>query len=249
MLRGNQGFVYNRPMIPLKIAVTNTFNPKLEFYFSWLKRFEPDLEWVVLSHKNNNPNDLDTVDGILFTGGGDIDPVLFDKADPARYSKHVDRSRDEFELKVVPLALSKNVPTLGVCRGLQVVNVALGGTLILDLPSAGYKDHANTNDYQLAHTVTVKPDTFLAEMTGRPILQVNTSHHQAIDKLGEGLMASAFSPDGVIEAAEWTTKAGKPYCCLVQWHPERMTDTPDPLASRAVAESFLNAAREKSLSL
>jgi putative glutamine amidotransferase len=201
----------------------------------------------VISHKKNNLQELDTADGLLFTGGGDIDPALLGITDSAGHSKDVDRARDDFELQAVHLALAKELPLLGVCRGLQVVNFALGGTLILDLPAAGLGNHANTNDYQLAHPVTVKPYTLLAKLTGKPLLQINTSHHQAIDKPGKGLMVSACSPDGVIEAAEWETKEGKPFCCLVQWHPERMADAPDNTASRAIAEGFLRATREKSL--
>jgi putative glutamine amidotransferase len=234
-------------MKPLKIVVTATSKPKLEYYFSWLKRFEPNLECVVLSHESHNLHKLDTADGLVLTGGGDIDPVLLGIPDPEGLSTGIDRARDDFELHVVPLALAKGLPILGVCRGLQVVNFALGGTLIMDLPAAGFNNHANTNDYQLAHPVTVKQDTLLASLTGRSTLQVNTSHHQAVDKLGKGLMASATSPDGVIEAAEWENKAGKPFCCLVQWHPERMADAPDNLASRALAEGFLRAVREKGL--
>jgi putative glutamine amidotransferase len=235
-------------MIHLKIAITDTFNPKLDYYFSWLNRFETNLEWVVISHKSNNLQELDTADGLLFTGGGDLDPALLGITDSAGLSKDIDRASDDFELQAVHLALAKGLPLLGICRGLQVVNFACGGTLILDLPSAGFKDHSNTNNYQLAHPVTVKPNTLLARLTGKSLLQINTSHHQAIDKPGKGLIASACSPDGVIEAAEWETKEGKPFCCLVQWHPERMTDAPDNTASRALAEGFLRATREKALS-
>jgi len=234
------------PMKSLKIALTATSKPKLEYYFSWLKRFEPNLECVVLSQESHNLHELDTADGLVLTGGGDIDPVLLGIPDPEGLSTGIDRARDDFELSIVHLALAKGLPLLGVCRGLQVVNFALGGTLIIDLPAAGFNNHANTNDYQLAHPVTVTPDTLLASLTGRSTLQVNTSHHQAIDKLGKGLIASAVSPDGVIEAAEWETKDGKPFCCLVQWHPERMVDAPDNLASSALAEGFLEAARQRS---
>lgn len=230
----------------LKIAITDTFNPKLDFYFSWLNRFESNLKWVVLSHENHNLHELDTADGFIVSGGGDLDPALLGKPDSAGHSKDVDRARDDFELLAVHLALAKGIPLLGICRGLQVINFACGGTLILDLPSAGFKDHSNTNDYQLAHTITVAPNTLLSELTGKFLLQINTSHHQAIDTLGNGLMASAYSPDGVIEAAEWETKEDKPFCCLVQWHPERMADAPDNIASRAIAEGFLDATRQRS---
>lgn len=242
-----KALVIIKRMIHLKIAITDTFSPKLDYYFSWLNRFEPDLQWVVLSHKNNNLHELGTADGLLVSGGGDIDPELLGIADTDGLSKDVDRSRDDFELQAVHLALAKGLPLLGICRGLQVVNFVCGGTLILDLPSAGFENHSNTNDYQLAHTVTVAPNTLLAKLTGKSLLQINTSHHQAIKKTGKGLIASACSPDGVIEAAEWENKEGKPFCCLVQWHPERMADAPDKTASRALAEGFLRATREQKI--
>ena len=240
-----KALVIIEPMTHLKIAITDTFSPKLDYYFSWLNRFESNLEWVVISHENHNLHELDTADGFILSGGGDIDPALLGITDHAGQSTNIDRARDEFELQAVHLALAKGIPLLGICRGLQVINFACGGTLILDLPSAGFKDHSNTNDYQLAHTVTVEPNTLLATLTGRSLLHVNTSHHQAIDTLGNGLMASAYSPDGVIEAAEWTTKEDRAFCCLVQWHPERMPDAPDNLASRAIAQGFLHAVYEK----
>ncbi len=229
----------------LTIAVTDTYKSKLDHYFAWLNRFDSALDFVVLSHASPNLSELDRADGLVLTGGDDIDPALFRAVDLAGHSRQVERARDEFEIQAVRLALARGLPLLGVCRGMQVANVALGGTLILDLPAAGFNDHSNTNDYQLADTVTVIPQTLLAALTGRSCLPINTSHHQAIDQLGEGLRASAFSSDGVIEAAEWSAKEGRPFCCLVQWHPERMCDAPESTASHAVARGFLNAVRER----
>ena len=226
------------------IAVTDTYNARLEDYLAWLRCFNPDLCFVTLSCREGNIQAMDDADGVLLTGGADVDPVLFHVEDPNGLARNVDHGRDLFELAVVQRALSRGLPLLAICRGLQVVNVALRGTLILDLPKAGFDDHSNQNAYGLAHSVTVRPRTLLSDLTNKMSLQVNTSHHQAIHKLGRGLIASALSRDGVIEAAEWEDRTGKPFFCLVQWHPECMADAPDSTASHALAEGFLRAAGE-----
>ncbi len=148
-------------------------------------------------------------------------------------------SRDEFEFDALEHALDRNTPILGICRGMQVMNVYLGGTLILDLPSAGYDDHARNKRYELEHDARIDGRSLLHTVTRQDVLSVNSSHHQAVDHLGNGLMASAVSPDGVIEAAEWIMKDRMPFLMLVQWHPERMEKDFDSPASKSVAEAFL----------
>jgi putative glutamine amidotransferase len=223
-----------------RIGITDTLKPSLKHYVDWLQRFEPKLEYVLLSHLRQNLKDIDTIDGLLLTGGGDIDPMFYDADDPLGYSREINHSRDEFEFFAIDRALEREIPILGICRGMQVMNVYLGGTLVLDLPSAGYDNHSSDDKYGIAHQVEVISDTLLAEITNREVLSVNSSHHQAVQRLGGGLMASAVSPDGVIEAAEWAMKDRAPYCCLVQWHPERMKMDFDSPASRAIAERFLD---------
>jgi putative glutamine amidotransferase len=228
----------------LKIAVAETTNARMEDYLAWLRRFNPEIHFIKLSCREQNILAVDDADGVLLTGGADVDPTLFHVEDPHQLARGIDHERDLFELALVHRLLVKRIPLLAICRGLQVVNVALRGTLILDLPQAGFDDHATPNDYGLAHTVKVTPDTLLSELTNQSTLQVNTSHHQAILKLGRGLIASAVSPDGVIEAAEWEDRTEKPFFCLVQWHPERIIGTPDDTASQTLAEAFLAAARD-----
>jgi len=231
---------------PLKIGVTDTFNARYEDYLDWLRHFNPEIHFIKLSHREQNILAVDDTDGVLLTGGADLDPTLFHVEDPKSLARNIDHERDLFELALTHRLLHKSLPLLAICRGLQVVNVALRGTLILDLPTAGYHDHTNQNDYGLAHRVTVRPNTLLSDLTNRASLEVNTSHHQAIDKLGRGLIATALSPDGVIEAVEWEDRTEKPFFSLVQWHPERMLGTPDNTASRTLAEAFLLAATEQS---
>jgi putative glutamine amidotransferase len=122
-------------------------------------------------------------------------------------------------------------------------NVALGGTLIPDLLSLGFNDHTQRNSQENRHAMRVVPHTMLDVLTGRSEQAVNSIHHQAIDQLGRGLMVSAVSPDGVIEAAEWALKDRMPFLLLVQWHPERMKDFDNPYV-RNIAEYFLHEVRQ-----
>jgi putative glutamine amidotransferase len=227
------------------IAVTDTYNDRFEDYLAWLRRFNSEISFIRLSCQEGNLQAVDHADGLLLTGGADVDPSLFHVEDPNNLAQNIDHGRDLFELALVHRIVAKGIPLLAICRGLQVVNVALRGTLILDLPHAGFNDHSNQNAYGLAHSVTVRPKTLLSDLTNKLSLQVNTSHHQAIHKLGRGLKASALSPDGVIEAAEWEDGAGKPFFCLVQWHPECLMTAPDTTASHTLAEGFLRAAGER----
>jgi putative glutamine amidotransferase len=163
---------------------------------------------------------LDGVDGLLLTGGDDVDPALYGEAPHPTYDVS-EPGRDAFEIDLVRRALEKDLPVLAICRGLQVLNVALGGTLIQDIPSepATLLQHdAEGPPTTLAHTVAVTPGSCLAALVGPDETRaVNSRHHQAVRALGQGLVVTATSPDGVIEAAEVPTAR---FCVGVQWHPE-----------------------------
>jgi putative glutamine amidotransferase len=226
----------------MKLKLAMTWTPlRFEAYVAWIAHLSPEIEVIPLKAGTDLTASLTEADGLLLTGGGDIHPTFFGASDPQGLSRSVDPARDQHEIEAVRLALQREIPILGICRGLQVVNVALGGTLVIDLPAAGFRDHSNKNNYQLAHPLSVCPGTQLAEIMQRPTLMVNTSHHQAIDRLGKGLAASAFSEDGVIEAAEWKERKGRAYLSLVQWHPEAMMNVPDPRASELLGAHFIEA--------
>jgi putative glutamine amidotransferase len=163
---------------------------------------------------------LEGVDGLLLTGGDDVDPALYGEARHPT-SDVSEPGRDAFEIDLVRRALAADLPVLAICRGLQVLNVALGGTLIQDIPSepgALLPHDADASPTTLAHTVAVAPGSCLAALVGPDDTRaVNSRHHQAIRALGEGLVATGTSPDGLIEAAE--APAAR-FCVGVQWHPE-----------------------------
>ena len=165
---------------------------------------------------------VDRLDGLLFTGGGDIDPGRYG-AQPHPHTTRVSAPRDAAELELLDAAMSAGLPVLGVCRGMQLVNVARGGTLCQHLADgAGHTPVPGTFG---SHAVRVAPGTRLAGILGAngDGVDVPTAHHQAVDRLGEGLVATAWTEDGVIEAME-ASAGGDPFLLAVQWHPEAGTD-------------------------
>jgi putative glutamine amidotransferase len=169
------------------------------------------------------------LDGLVLSGGGDLDPALYGAArDPG--CGPAQPGRDRAELALAQAALATGLPVLGICRGLQVLNVALGGTLIQHLPDVtGTDEHSPVPGGYGAHAVRVAPGTRLAGVLGRTDLSdhlpvtVPTHHHQAVDRLGDGLTATAWAADGTIEAAE-LAPGRHPFAVAVQWHPEAGDD-------------------------
>ena len=165
---------------------------------------------------------LAAVRGLVLTGGEDVAPARYGAAPHPRLGD-VDPVRDAAELALIAAARARGLPILAICRGIQILNVALGGTLYQDLPSErpGPVDH---RDQLGRHALRVAPDTLLAETVVGTTLSVNSRHHQAIRDLAPSLVATAWADDGVIEAAEFATPGG-PWMLAVQWHPEDLTET------------------------
>lgn len=165
---------------------------------------------------------IDRIDGILVSGGNDVDPTRYGEFF-IKETGNIVPQRDEQDINLVHYILQEtNKPLLAICRGIQVLNVALGGTLHQDLGKAGYNDHfVDSSPYPYpVHTVKLEETSLLAEIIGNDMLKVNSFHHQAIKNLGEGLEVSAVSPtDGVIEAVEIP---GDRMVLGIQWHPEMM---------------------------
>jgi len=163
--------------------------------------------------------------GLLFAGGGDLDPRLYGDV-PGDRLDDVDPKRDERELALARQAAAHQRPFLAICRGLQVVNVALGGSLIQDLARdlPGSLRHTTAKGAEpTLHPVEIDPSSHLGTLLGSRSLTANSYHHQAARRLGAGLLPVAHTSDGVVEALELS---GHPFGMAVQWHPERMLSEP-----------------------
>lgn len=225
------------------IGVTDTLNRKFEFYGRWLRRVAPEAEIIKLSHEEKNARSLSRCDGLLLTGGHDIHPKFYGREDYLTLLKEEDinEKRDKFEIELVHAALKRGMPILGICRGMQLFNVATGGSMIPDVVSEGYTDHAKTTEGKdRRHRIAIEKGTMLHWIIETTKAEVNTAHHQAVDKLGDGLRVTATAPDGIIEGLEWLEPDGKPFLQLVQWHPERMSDFQNP-CSKNLLEHFVLA--------
>jgi putative glutamine amidotransferase len=169
-------------------------------------------------------------DGVLLTGGDDIDPKLYAKDLPKKLAKTVGRlepDRDKWEAGLIADVLEQRKPFFGICRGHQMLNVALGGTLVVDIAMQvpGALNHRRMDrKMEPVHNVKLAPDSLLARVTGREKLGVNSTHHQAIGKVAEALRVVAESSDGVVEAVELKEPGRLPFLLSVQFHPERLID-------------------------
>jgi putative glutamine amidotransferase len=188
------------------------------------------------------------IDGLLLTGGEDVDPALYGEQ-PQASVVDVDRERDDFEIALIKVARGRNLPIFAICRGLQILNVACGGTLVQDIPTeiAGALDHSwkvpPHKPYDLAHEVWLDKDTLLARLMRERLsdtdsCETNSRHHQAVKQVAPGFRVSATAPDGVIEAIEDPEAR---FCLAVQWHPENFWRTGE---FRPLFEGFLEASAQ-----
>jgi putative glutamine amidotransferase len=161
---------------------------------------------------------VDRIDGLLLTGGGDVAPEVYGGPSSPECGG-VDPERDGVEAALVAAALRRRIPVLGICRGCQLLNAVLGGTLHQHLPAVTGLDHLHPEPRNcLVHSVTIDQDSLLRQVVGTAGLEVNSIHHQAIDRVAEGLRPVACAPDGVIEAVEDPGRS----ILAVQWHPESL---------------------------
>ena len=169
------------------------------------------------------------IDGLLLPGGGDIDPVLYGEERHPK-TKYVDRAKDDFEISLFNNAMEKDIPVFGICRGIQIINLAMGGSIYQHIPDyipevnpplfhdfPIHKDEVNGVD--TTHDIKIATGSRLSEITRESCTVANSSHHQAVKVIGDNLLVTAQSKDGIIEAMEYP---GKSFVVAVQYHPERM---------------------------
>jgi putative glutamine amidotransferase len=214
-------------------------------YAKWLQNNNPNVVCIDLYFINREQaiRTLDSVDGIVLTGGPDVEPARFGK--PGDSSRcEIDLKRDTLEFELIKIAMQKKLPIIAVCRGEQIFNVANNGTLIIDIPTDRKTDifHRCPNPDTCFHSISIIKNTLLYSLTKSEEGIVNTNHHQAVDILDPIFKVSAMSKDSIIEAYEWARPEGKQFFLAVQWHPERL-DFNSPF-SKPIAEKFLTEARK-----
>ena len=164
---------------------------------------------------------IDRVDGIVFSGGGDMDPALYRRQAHPKTGE-TDSGRDHFEIALRRAAWERGMPVLGICRGIQLINVAFGGALIQDIPEetgSTIEHYVRTASDAMAHPIRCTPGSLVAECLGATEIETNSRHHQAVDVLAPGLEVTARAPDGIIEAVE--SNDARPLLG-VQFHPENL---------------------------
>jgi putative glutamine amidotransferase len=187
------------------------------------------------------------LDGLLFTGGGDVAPMRYGEAAHASVTD-VEDERDAFEIGLLVAGRARKLPILAICRGIQVLNVACGGTLVQDIPSQvpGALHHSlpvpPNEPYSLAHEIWIEKDSLLSRLMRERLIdadtcEVNSRHHQAVKGVAKGFVVSATAPDGVVEAIE---DPGPTFCVGVQWHPENFWRTGE---FRPLFEGFLEVVK------
>jgi putative glutamine amidotransferase len=228
------------------ISFTET---QFQNYLNWFiaEDLQDDIEFLVLSFEENNTEDISACNGFILTGGVDVDASLYDGSvfyenKPASFNTQ----RDAFEEKIYRCSQSQHLPLLGICRGLQLVNVLQGGKLIQDLGIAN-ENHRASEKKDKQHEVHIENGSLLNEITGLQAGKVNSSHHQAIDPsaLGENLQVNAWADNSIAEGIEFKDKTGKAFMLCVQWHPERMHSKEENPLSKKIKESFLQAIRNE----
>ncbi|HEV8613969.1 MAG TPA: gamma-glutamyl-gamma-aminobutyrate hydrolase family protein [Methylomirabilota bacterium] len=236
----------NPPLIGVSTSITVGANPERAYVnTAYLRAVQEAGGIPVLLPPQADAEALrvlwERLDGVVLTGGGDLDPARFDEPTHPKTTE-VSPARDALEIELVERALRDDVPLLGICRGLQVLNVALGGSLHQDLPVEPIQHSQREPRDQASHAVKVMGEgTRLGRVLGAVEVQVNSMHHQGIKRLGRGLRGVAWAPDGLVEGIE--ADGGDRFVLAVQWHPEELIG--HDAAARSLFAAVVDAARRR----
>lgn len=249
----------------MKIGITDC-GEKHPIYEKWILSQNAlvgnsHIEVIKLGYKLNNLHEIEQCNGIILSGGEDVHPRLYNRPEFLTLCNpnFMDERRDEFEWKVCEYIFKNQVPVLGICRGLQLVNVFLGGTLIPDLPTAGKENHSKYFEGKdRYHNIEIIHDSELSKITNIVFGDVNSAHHQSADIIAKPLKINALSDDRVVEGLEFdfahpkesTSLASTPlshqnhnqhshYLMLVQWHPERIINAEQNNFSYKIRQDFV----------
>lgn len=215
-----------------------------QLYIQWLHSVNPNFTAIDLFKKELYEAKIivNNCSGLVLTGGADVHPSFYGKPDEENRC-YLEKNRDELEIPLIKYAVAKQIPILAICRGSQVLNVAMGGDLIIDInedyPNA--VNHRSTKEITTYHQANILNDSSLYKLLDTESIEVTSLHHQAVNRLADCFKVSATAPDGIIESYEWIDCTNKGYLRAVQWHPE-MGDFNNKY-SRAIAEEFLNNCR------
>jgi putative glutamine amidotransferase len=230
------------PNTPIKIAISKAV-PESDYqnYLRWLRSADSTIVFYDVYHLELDSalKLLTECDGLLFTGGTDVFPGRFGKENDTSRILEPDFKRDTLEFALLSKAIKLGIPIQGVCRGLQLINVHFGGSLVIDIPTDmdTIIKHQLPETYNCPHEVDISEGSLLHVISGIRKGITNSNHHQGIDILGSGLEGMATTKDGLIEAIGYKDRTNSSYLFAVQWHPERM-DYADPL-SGPIAKRFI----------
>lgn len=207
----------------ITIGITDT-ESSYENYHSWIQ--ESDTNSTIIKLSPATVHLIGNCKGIILSGGVDTHPSFYNnkRLNYPLAPREFNMERDKFELSVFEYSQTNNIPVLAICRGMQLVNIALGGDMIQDIEETNRTDHRKINNKDRIHAITVQKNSLLHSITQSEYGNVNSAHHQALGNIAEDLKVTAVSHDGVAECIEWKDATGKPFLLGVQWHPERFTD-------------------------
>ena len=234
---------------PLLIAISKASGSEhYEKYGKWLKDYDSTIiiKDLYFINKETALGILDSCDGLVLSGGPDVHPFYYSRLEDTTLCE-VDLYRDSLEFDLINKAYAKKIPILAICRGEQILNVHFGGSLYADIPTQYEKYDSNSVMHRMEdkekayHNVKIISNSFLNKISGVREHTVNTNHHQAVRNLSDSFVATAFAPDGIIEAYEWKSPTDKPFLIAIQWHPERLKND-NPL-SNSLALEFLKESR------
>ena len=213
-------------------------------YEKWLRKINAEVEIIDLYTLPDGEvkKAVIVASGVLLTGGSDIHPKRYGRPEDLPWCLEIDEKRDELEIEVIDLAFQRRLPVLGICRGQQMLNVAGKGSLYADIPNFLNTAIAHAGSEDVYHEVRVNGNSLLYRISGVSSGIVNSSHHQAVNRLADGYSATAYSSDGVVEAIEIGDTSLHQFCLAVQWHPERM-EFSDPLSGR-IGMGFIEASQK-----